>query len=518
MPCYTFVYTRKSTEEDDRQILSLDAQERECRTYASRHSITIDELIREAHSARKPGRPVFSAMLQKIERLRNKGVPVRILCHKPDRLLRNLGDYARISDLMDAGVQCEFVTGSYPNNAQGKMAFGINVIFAKYYVDNLSEEVKKGMRQKIERGEWPGPAPLGYRNVAGKIAIDPDTAPLIRRAFALYATGEYSLDRLAQQLAQEGLQGRRLHRPITRHILHEYILTHPFHCGLLRYQGELYPGTHEPLVSVSLFERVQAVLQGRAHPRRQRLLFRYRGLLQCANCAAAIIGDRKRKRTKTYVYYRCSHHRGPCQEGYIREEALEAAIAQRVAQSLTLPAWVVQQLNELAEELAQDAGPTEERARAEQRLREVERRLGALLDLRLAEEITPAEYQGKRSDLVLEIARLREQLTLVELPLVDPKTVLNRFIRLCQDLPRIVHDGTDSEVRRLLRIVGSNYRLGGGKVEFEPVEPFTLAAQAQTCPVWQPTRNDVRTIVGFLKEPTDQETPDQSPDFAFSGR
>src|SRR5690348_4714186 len=121
MPCYTFLYVRKSSEEDDRQALSLDAQENECRAYARRHGLPIEEVIREAHSARKPGRPLFEAMVRRIQELRRQEVPVRVLCHKPDRLLRNIGDWARIDQLMESGVEMVFVTGSYENNAQGKM-------------------------------------------------------------------------------------------------------------------------------------------------------------------------------------------------------------------------------------------------------------------------------------------------------------------------------------------------------------------------------------------------------------
>jgi site-specific DNA recombinase len=515
MPCFTFVYTRKSTEEDDRQILSLDAQERECRAYVSRHGITLNELIREAHSARKPGRPLFTAMLQKIERLRRKGVPVRVLCHKPDRLLRNLSDWARINDLMDAGLTCEFVTGSYPNNAQGKMAFGINVIFAKYYVDNLSEEVKKGMRQKIERGEWPGLAPVGYRNVDRRVVIDPDTAPLVRRAFEQYATGEYSLERLTGELAQQGLRGRRLRHPITKAIVHQHILCNPFYCGLLRYQGQLYPASHEPLIRVALYERVQGVLRSKGHPKRRQHAFRYSGLLQCAVCGCAVVGDLKRKGTKSYSYYRCSHRRGPCPERYIRQERLDAALVTSLTRALTLPDWLTEQLQQLADQLAKEQDRAASRTAVERRQKEQEAKLSVLLDLRLDAGITDEEYQRKRTDLMVEIAGLREQATVFELPSTDPREAVSRFIRLCQRVPQVVTEGTDEEVRRLLRIVGSNYRLGGGTVQFEPVEPYALAAQAQTRPVWRPAPDDVHTIVrllprlnpGFVSEPPLSEGP-----------
>lgn len=239
MRCHTIVYTRRSSDDDDRQVLSLDAQEKECTSFAGRQNFRFDEIIRESHSARKTGRPKFNAMLEQVRALLEQQVQVRILCHKPDRLLRNIGDWAEINNLWDAGVEFVFVSGSYPNNAQGKMVFGMNVVFAKYYVDNLSEEVKKGLNEKLARGEWPGWAPMGYRNVNHRIELDAEAAPLVRKAFEYFATGEYSLGTLGARLKREGLVGRWRGKTLTRSILHERVLTNPFYCGLMRYRGTL---------------------------------------------------------------------------------------------------------------------------------------------------------------------------------------------------------------------------------------------------------------------------------------
>jgi DNA invertase Pin-like site-specific DNA recombinase len=503
MRCHTILYVRRSSEEDDRQVLSLDAQIKECRAFAAQQELAISHIISESHSARKPGRPLFEAMLRDARERSEGGAKVRILCHKPDRLLRNLADWARINDLTDAGVELLFVTGSYANNAQGKMAFGVNVLFAKYYVDNLSEEVRKGLNEKIARGEWPAWAPLGYRNVCDRkaperIVLDPNTAPLVRKAFEYYASGEYSLTTLAVKLAEHGLVGRIRGKRLTRGYLQERILTNPFYCGLMRYRGQLHPGSHPPIISLELFERVQAVLRSVSRPRRIRHHFLWGGLLRCGNCGAAIIGEMKKGK---YIYYRCCHHRGPCREGYIREDRLTLLLRSQIRSTVTLRPGAIASLRAAAVRLErrQTSGADEARPALERQVRMVERKLAALLDLRLAGHLTDEQYAAKQAELVREQARARERLRMVELPKMHPREAVDRFIRTCNGVDRLFEEGNDAEIRELLRIVGSNYLLLGGEVNFEPVEPFTLAAQARHCPQWRAGANDVRNIVSLMQ-------------------
>jgi site-specific DNA recombinase len=503
MPCFTFTYTRKSHEEDDRQALSHAAQEKECRFFAERHDVVIDELVQESHSARRPGRPLFDAMLKKVEALVQKDTHVRILAHKPDRLLRNIADWARLNDLVDQGVELLFVTGSYENNAQGKLAFGINVIFAKHYVDNLSEEVKKGIKEKLARGEWPGWAPLGYRNISDarateRIVPEPVTAPLVRKAFEYYASGEYSLARLTKQMAEEGLVGRLTGKPLSKSILHDRVLANPFYYGAFRYRGELHTGRHEPLVSLELWERVQAILHGKSRPKRYRHEFRFGGLLRCTRCACAVVGEIKRGR---YIYYRCSHRRGPCSERYLREETLNELLFAHVAPALRLRPGVEDALRETAHRLAIDGTePDAERKALERRQEDLERKQAVLLDMRLAGNITDAQYLAKHEELMREQARVRQHLTAFEQPTIDPREAVDWFILTCNSLTEVLQSGADAEVRELLRLVGSNYRLGGGKINFEPVEPFTIARQAQNRPNWRAEQSDVLTLVQWVHQ------------------
>lgn len=500
MEYYTFLYIRKSSEEDDRQSLSLDAQEQECRGFATRSGFEINEVIREAHTARKPGRPRFNRMLGQIEEYCLSGRTVQVLCHKPDRLLRNLADWAKVNDLMDLGVLFTFVTGSYSNNAQGRMAFGINVVFAKYYVDNLSEEVKKGHREKIRRGEWPGAAPLGYLNVAKKIEVDPIAGPIVREAFEAYHSGAVSLETLRERLTTKGLCGRRRARPISKSRLHA-ILGNPFYCGFFRHQGELVPAAHEPLVSVQMFEETQKILHRRTASRPHTRHFRYRGLLTCAQCGCAVVGDRKIKR-RTYVYYRCTRKRGHCSERAVREELLDEMLMERISNELYLPEWAQELLRQAAEDLAraQDRG-LQSRELLERRCDELRHRLSALLDLRLAGDVDQRDYATKKAELTLALARATEDRSALENRTFNPQKSIDWFIGACNSSRIVFQESNDDEIRRLLNLVGSNYILGDKMVDFQPVGPFAMVSQERNRSVWRQNLDEARTFSQLKQSP-----------------
>ena len=154
-----FIYVRKSTDEPDRQILSIEFQVDELKEFAQKENLEIAKTFIESQTAKEPGRPIFNEMLSRIE----KGEAEGILAWHPDRLARNSVDGGKIIYLVDTGKiqSLKFPTFWFENTPQGK--FMLNIAFgqSKYFVDNLSENTKRGLRQKLRRGEWPGWAPIG---------------------------------------------------------------------------------------------------------------------------------------------------------------------------------------------------------------------------------------------------------------------------------------------------------------------------------------------------------------------
>ena len=230
-----FLYARKSTDTEDKQVLSIQSQLTEVREYAKKNNLNVIREFQEAYTARCPGRPVFKEMIHLIEQGKAEG----IVAWHPDRLARNSIDEGKIIYLIDTGkiIDLGFPTYRFDNNAQGK--FMLNIIFgqSKYYVDNLSENTKRGMREKLRRGEYPGYAPLGYKNniLDHSIDIVPEIAQKIKVLFELYATGRYSLEEIGKLATASGLASRRKLKKLSKSNI-ERLLKNPFYYGVFRFR------------------------------------------------------------------------------------------------------------------------------------------------------------------------------------------------------------------------------------------------------------------------------------------
>src|SRR3989339_1083329 len=207
-------YCRKSTDEKEKQVLSIESQIEELKEFATKEKLKVVCFLTESRTAKSLGRPVFEEVIQKIER----GEANAILSWHPDRLARNSVDGGKIVYLLDTGklLDLKFPTFWFDNTPQGKFMLSIAFGQSKYYVDNLSENVKRGLRQKIRNGVWPGKAPYGYVNNPRTRGIDlePVQSRAIKRAFQLFASGGSTFTDLARYLKKFGLtrkNGKPLH-------------------------------------------------------------------------------------------------------------------------------------------------------------------------------------------------------------------------------------------------------------------------------------------------------------------
>ena len=253
------LYARKSTDDATRQARSTGDQIAELTELARRENLNVIDVLIEKQTAKKPGRPIFNSMLDRIE----KGEASGILAWHPDRLARNSVDGGRIIYLVDNGVirDLRFPTFTFEPSSSGKFMLSIMLGYSKYYVDNLSENIKRGMRQKAKNGIFPTMPPIGYLNdrLARTVYLDQERAPLIRKAFELHSTGEYTLDRLMKAITDLGLLNRQGH-PLSRTQFHR-LLQNPMYCGIIRFSGEDHEGKHEPIVPKALFDKVQIVIR-----------------------------------------------------------------------------------------------------------------------------------------------------------------------------------------------------------------------------------------------------------------
>jgi DNA invertase Pin-like site-specific DNA recombinase len=278
------LYCRKSTDTEDKQVLSLESQENELRSLAEAHNLEIVEVLKESKSAKEPGRPVFDQMLKTVA----SGKADAILCWKIDRLTRNPVDGGQIQWLLQTNkIKCirTFEKSFYPND--NVLLMSIEQAMANQYIRDLSMNVKRGNREKLNRGEWPNHAPFGYLNdrATKTIVIDPIRSKYVPRAFELYLTGSHGFQSISDTLYKEGLRTRTDRKVLVNHI--QRILSCVFYTGIMERDGKYYQGKHQALISKTTYDLAQDVMHGRSHPRPQRLFFPLRGFLKCENCGCA---------------------------------------------------------------------------------------------------------------------------------------------------------------------------------------------------------------------------------------
>ena len=463
-----YLYARKSTDDEERQILSIEAQLAELREYAAKEGIHIVREFIESRTAKEPGRPIFNAMLDEVE----KGEVRGLLAWHPDRLARNSVDGGRIIYLVDTGklTALKFPTFWFEDTPQGK--FFLNMAFgqSKYYVDALSENVRRGMRQKLRRGEFPGKPPVGYLNEPRlrTIIVDEPKARLVRRMFEAYASGRYTFDDLHELVTGWGLTSHR-EQPIARSMLPK-LLANPFYVGLFQYSGETHEGSHQPIVSRELFEQAQNVLasRGRPHKPRRRPLS-YLGFIQCGDCGASVTGERQ----KGHHYYRCTRKLGPCtQKRFIREETLTDQL-RAVTASAAIPsepgAWMLSQVDQWRQDKLDSRAA--QLADARTMLAQAEVRLSRLLDVYLDGSIEQADYARKKDELLREKSGIKERIRRIEQEGSAWLEPMAAFLKDAILLENTALSGTEEDLRNFHRRIGSNLSL---------IEPQGESGQART--------------------------------------
>ena len=327
------LYARKSTESEERQVLSIDSQIQEMLRAAEKDGLEIVDIRRESHSAKDSGqRPVFNEILNDIKTGKFNG----ILTWAPDRLSRNAGDLGSLVDLMDQKLLTEIRTNGqrFINSPNEKFLLMILCSQAKLENDNKSLNVKRGLKSRCEMGLRPGIPPTGYLNEKRTdrkcyALVDTERSPVIKQMFERVANEQWSGRKIYHWLRFD-----LNYRTIYNHHLSlsniYRLLQNPFYYGVFEYpkgSGNWYTGKHTPLITKELFEKVQDQLK-RDEISRETREFAFTKLLTCGLCGSGITAAEKFKKLKDgttarYVYYGCTRSRDlHCTNRYMREEDL----------------------------------------------------------------------------------------------------------------------------------------------------------------------------------------------------
>ena len=477
-----FLYARKSTDTEEKQVLSIESQLDELRVFAAREKLNVVSQFVEARTAKTPGRPIFDDVISRIERGEANG----ILAWHPDRLARNSVDGGRIIYLLDTGrIQfLKFPTFWFECTPQGKFMLSIAFGQSKYFSDNLSENVCRGMRQKLRRGEWPAQAPLGYLNskTPPKIIFDTQRSRLVRRLFEEFASGNYTVESIKRASWSWGLTARH-GKPLVTSQVHS-ILANSFYYGLLKFFGETFEGAHEPLISKETFDKVQTILRKNkvVHTQR-RHEFPFLGLLTCGNCGGAITGELQ----KGHRYYRCTKKRGRCREPYLREEALSEQIGDAL-RGIALPTDAYEKmLSEWAKERNESRHQRADLEKmAADELASLKGKLDRLLDAHVNGVVDTSEYVAKKESLLNRKVSIEQRLSQFDGSALSSLELAKEFLESAHQAGPVAKDENQKAKKEFFEKVGSNRFLKNRKISFSHNMPWAILTRNRELSEWCP--------------------------------
>ena len=454
-----FIYTRKSTDDKDRQVRSISDQLAELKSLALKEQLEVVDVFVEKQTAKIPGRPVFNEMLERME----AGEASGILAWHPDRLARNSVDGGKIIYLVDTEIiqDLKFSTFWFDPTPQGKFMLSIAFSQSKYYVDNLSENIKRGHRNKVKDGIWPQMAPLGYVNKNRKIVPDENIAPLIKKTFEVYSSGSFTLRELRDKFNGLGLKRKSGKELAVSN--YQKLLKNPIYTGLMLYNGEIHEGKHEPIITKKLFDSVQEVMMRKSKPKSRGLKpFLYRGFFRCGECGCFITTETQ----KGHNYLRCTKRKNPCSQKYTREEIITSEI-QKEIKKVSLPddwaKWMLaeNEKDKLAE--AQSSALFADSTKAEISL--LDSKIEKLMNAYLESALSLEEYRDAKSALVNQKQLLKEKLSAFEQKANNRFELTEKFLKYNIEL---ANEGINEEKLHLFKKVGSNFQIKDRTVLFEP--------------------------------------------------
>jgi site-specific DNA recombinase len=477
-------WARVSSARQKEEGWSLEHQEERLRDYAARCGGNIVKLYVVAETASKHHeRQTFQEMLQ-FARHNSKRID-GLLVMKIDRAARNMRDFVALEQLEeDHGVKLISITQPTENTPSGKMMRRTFATFATFFTEQLSVDVKAAMKRRAEAGLFVTLAPYGYRNVRGTdnrrvVEVDASEAAKVRRLFQLYAYENHTLDSLKRALVIEGISYKPERPAWTRSKLYE-LLTDRSYIGDVDHLGTWYPGSHDPIVDRSTFERVQSLL-GRHSYKAHQMLFAG-GLIKCGHCDHPITGELKTKKTATgerrYTYYRCSTYNAA---GHPRirvpESRLDASLLSifdrlriRDDDERDLYIDIFRAKTRGTQYIA-----AEQRQRVAAELKRVRNQKDVLLNLRLNGQIEDATYSAKHLELRDREAGLQIELDRGGVAPSDGFAL--KAFELSQNLATKWVRANSDQKRRIIEIVTLNLRLVGASLDAQIRSPFDMLAE-----------------------------------------
>lgn len=492
---YYLVYARKSSETEDRQAQSIPDQLKALNELAKSKNLNILKTFSESKSAKAPGRPEFNAMISLInERQDIKG----IIAWKLNRLSRNPVDSGSLQWLLQAQAIDEIVTINKTYiEEDSDYIMSVEGAGANRFIRDLRSDTWRGINTKLEKGQFPGMAPIGYQNNPGKkqgdrnIDTHPIEFPLLRKIFDLALTGVFTVEYLRQEAKRLGLRtkiGNIISVSTTN-----YILRNPFYTGKFFYNGKIYQGTHTAMISEAEYDILQDILSGRDRRNVITNDFPFKNVLECGNCDShkMIVGMTHNKTyangtTQKFVNYTCSqvtnkNKGGPtCNQSYVKESKIKEQILTNILDKFFIPQEFVDwALKWIWKENQEQNRIKQANFKALEAIQtDIRAKITNLTDLMISplnkdrSIMSDEDFATKKSELTRELEKVTNQNAGSNRQMIKWMDVCVKAFNYCASAKDKFENGSPAKKRSILRNLDLNLRLKDGKVEFMLENPF----------------------------------------------
>ena len=481
------LYVRVSSKAQDKEGYSLDAQEKLGDDYAIRNNLKIVKRWKVSESAWGEDRTSFSEML---EYAKKHDDAKHIIFDVTDRMTRNDMDKIKIYTLIklyDKKIHFSRSnkTIDKSSGSEDEFMLDIEVAVAKKMSNDISRKTSMGMLEKAEQGLYPSWAPLGYKNnlVTHLIEVDEVTAPHVKRAFMLMASGSHSLGMIAETLCNEGFRGKK-GNPIGKSAL-DHILKNPIYYGAFQWKDTIYQGSHTPLITKELFDKAKDVLSGNARPSIRQNGFAFHNLVTCGVCGCKVIAERHKHK---YVYYHCTFSKGRHEKGrYIKESKLSELFKGPI-KDVTLEADVVEWIKEGLKDSCKNSSRLQENRLSplKNNYDKANNRLSKLFDMKIDGEITDDIFKTKENEYKGQLIELKAQMDNTKA--VNPNFYEDacKTLELSNRLYSLYVKANIEDRAKIASAVASNYSLIDVTLYPTYRKPFSLFTKRASRPNWLP--------------------------------
>ncbi len=477
------VYARKSSESEDRQVQSIDDQINKLKEIAKDFNLQVVKVFKESKSAKQPNnRPLFSELISLIESGNANG----ILCWQINRLSRNPVDSATIQWMLQEGkIQSIKTVEREYRSDDNQLLFSVESGMANQFILDLRKATIRGLVGKLERGGYISKAPLGYKNdiINKTIVRDPERFDLIRKLWDMVLNEKYKVTDILEIINNQlyfrtPIKKKSGGKPLSQSGLYR-ILSNKAYAGIVSYKDKEYQGTHEPMINLDEYERVQEILGKKNKSKPHKYEFAFTGIIKCGHCGCLVTAEEKTKHIKAtnknnyYTYYRCTRRKKgiDCKEKPVTLQDLEKQILTNIEKYMIPKEFTRWALDVLQEKHKKEVEfRSKDYERLDKQYISLQKQLDNLTKMRLKDLITDTEYEAQRAELLNEIKIMKNKLSLTQDRAINWVELMEKAFNFVTTAREVFLKGNVNDKRQIFSALGQNYILKDGKLLIKPAK------------------------------------------------